>query len=336
MCASDVGRIGNPPYKTHNMNHTSPTAEDRIWAVLAHLSVLAFGMGILLPIIGWSEQRRKSTYASFQCLQALGYQSLGFTVWLLAYLLFFIGILIVVIVLSFQAENAGRPFDPTESFILSAVYIGTFGFIAIYALFPIIAAVACGLGRDFRYPILGDRLAKYLRYRPADGVSSELLEEHEERWVVAMGHFAVIILLWGLIAPVTSWIMQGRHSTFVKFQSIQTVVYQAGVTILYFAAIVIYMIGFFAFIAATGLAGVPTDGAPLGLISLGVFILFSLIALVIFTIVPLFHILGQWAGYRVLKGDNYRYPILGKFIERRLRLRPELKPPAVAAKADSL
>jgi len=32
----------------------------------------------------------------------------------------------------------------------------------------------------------------------------------------------------------------------------------------------------------------------------------------------LFHIMGQWAGYRVLKGDNYRYPVIGKLVEKRL------------------
>jgi uncharacterized membrane protein len=32
--------------------------------------------------------------------------------------------------------------------------------------------------------------------------------------------------------------------------------------------------------------------------------------------VPLLHILGQWAGYRVLKGDEYRYPIVGRLVER--------------------
>jgi len=68
----------------------TPTTEDRIWAVLSHLSSLAFGMGIGLPIIGWSDQRRKSNYASFQSLQALGYQSLGFTIWILSYLVIII------------------------------------------------------------------------------------------------------------------------------------------------------------------------------------------------------------------------------------------------------
>jgi hypothetical protein len=35
-------------------------------------------------------------------------------------------------------------------------------------------------------------------------------------------------------------------------------------------------------------------------------------------IIPLFHILGQWAGLRVLRGHNYRYPLLGKWIEKRI------------------
>src|SRR5688572_31819252 len=84
-----------------------PATEDRIWAVIAHLSAVAFGMGILLPVIGWSEQRRKSNFTSFQCLQALGYQSLGYTVWFLVYLLVTV-ILVIIIVIALPvvaAEN---------------------------------------------------------------------------------------------------------------------------------------------------------------------------------------------------------------------------------------
>ena len=77
--------------------NSAPSPEDRIWALISHLSAVAFGMGILLPVIGWSEQRRRSNYASFQCLQALGYQSLGFTVWILSSLLIIVAILVIMI-----------------------------------------------------------------------------------------------------------------------------------------------------------------------------------------------------------------------------------------------
>src|SRR6266508_6184710 len=115
------------------MNST-PTTEDRVWAVLSHLSALAFGMGILLPGIGWSEQRRKSKYASFQCLQALGYQSLGYTAWLLSYLVVFIGILIVIIVVSFRAEKNGQAFDPFAGSTTVFMFIVILGFLALYML----------------------------------------------------------------------------------------------------------------------------------------------------------------------------------------------------------
>jgi hypothetical protein len=55
-----------------------------------------------------------------------------------------------------------------------------------------------------------------------------------------------------------------------------------------------------------------------GLISFGIFVVFSIIALLIFLFVPLLHILGQYAGYRVLKGENSRYPLIGKLVERKM------------------
>jgi uncharacterized Tic20 family protein len=298
------------------MNNTTPTAEERIWAVLAHLSALAFGMGILIPIIGWSEQRRKSRYASFQCLQALGYQSLGYTVWLLATLLVFVGILAILVVMSFLAESNGQPFDALEGPLFALVYISIFGLFALYLLLPIVASVACALGREFHYPFMGHRLAKYLGYQRTDQGSEWLNEERDERWVAAMGHFSVLILLWGMLAPAAAWALQGTRSAFLKFQSIQTVLYQAIVTILYFGGLVIYFIGFFAFIAATGLTGTSGDGLPFGMISFAIFIVSSLVAFAVLMLVPLFHILGQWAGYRLLKGHDYQYPLIGPWVNR--------------------
>src|SRR4030095_5451251 len=130
------------------------STEERIWAVLAHLSALAFGMGLILPMIGWSEQRRKSNYASFQCLQALGYQSLGYTVWLLT-------ILIVVMIVSIGSVASLANADISEESIMGLVFAHMalmFGLIGVYFVLPIIAAVACAQGRDFRYPIMGNRL----------------------------------------------------------------------------------------------------------------------------------------------------------------------------------
>ena len=313
--------------------NNAPTTEDRIWAVISHLSALAFGMGIVLPIIGWADQRRKSNYASFQSLQALGYQSLGFTIWILSYLVVIILTSIILLAILGYAPETGQDVNGLLVPWMIILFIVVFGFLALYFVLPIVAAIACAFGRDFRYPIMGNRLARYLEYDPAK--EEWLNEDYEDRWVAAMGNFSILILLWGILAPLTAWILQGQRSPFLKFQSMQTVAYQAVVNVLYFGAVFIYMLGFFAFVAVTGLVGVAQDGGlPLGMLSLVAFIGFSLLAFVIFLLIPLFHILGQWAGYRVLKGDNYRYPLIGRLVEQWISNKtslPESAPPGTAA-----
>lgn len=301
------------------MNNT-PTTEDRIWAALSHLSALTLGIGIVLPIIGWADQRRKSSYASFQCLQALGYQSLGFTVWILGYL--------VVIIMSAVITLAMSSFTPvngqnTERLLVPwmiVLFIAVFGFFALYLVLPIVAAVACAFGRDFRYPIMGHRLGRYLGSEPVHTAEEQtsLNEDHEIRWVAAMGHFSILIALWGMLAPLTAWLVYGKQSAFLKFQSIQTVVYQAGVTILYLGTVFPYLFGIIiiSLMAVIGWTGNVRIDSPMGMVGIIFFGGSLLVLFVVMLFVPVLHLLGQWAGYRVLKGDNYYYPLIGRLIDK--------------------
>jgi len=298
--------------------NTKTSTEDRIWAVISHLSSLAFGMGILLPIISWSDQRRKSNYASFQSLQALGYQSLGFTVWVLSYLVI---IILASILLIAMPGLSGGSSENTNALLAPGMiiyFVVIFGFFALYFIMPIIAAVACALGKDFRYPIMGDRLARYLDYDPVQKSEEQtwLNEDHEYRWVAAAGHFSVLITIWGMLAPLTAWILFGRHNLFLKFQSIQTLVYQAVVTILYFTGTFLYVAGLFALIAFMGGIGLSNGSSALGMLGTVIIGIVLIIAMLIILLIPLLHIIGQWAGYRVLKGDDYRYPLVGRLVDK--------------------
>ncbi len=305
--------------------NTSPTTEERVWAVLSHLSSLAFGMGIVLPIIGWSDQRRKSNYAAFQTLQALGYQSLGFTIWVLSYLVIVIVALIIVLV-TFESESGSGNPDTVVPPEMNIVFVVMFAFFALYFLLPVIAAVACALGKDFRYPIMGNRLARYLAYEPNQKSEEQawLMEEHEFRWVAALGHISVLIMLWGMLAPLTAWVLYGKRSSFLKFQSIQTLVYQAGVTVLYFAGTFLYLGGIFGLIAAMGGIGPSQGSSSFGIVGIAVFGAVLACGGVIILVIPLFHILGQWAGYRILKGDNYHYPLVGRLAEKWIAKNPRV------------
>ena len=300
--------------------NTTPSTEERIWAVLSHLSVLTFGMGILLPIVGWSDQRRKSNSSSFQSLQALGYQSLGYTIWVLFSA---IAAIIFVIVMLTALDAAGRNGGNVKALvgIWISIYVAfLLGLLSIYFLFPILAAVSCLFGKDFRYPIMGDRLARYLTYDPTEKSEEQtrLNEDHEFRWVAAMGHFSILIILWGMLAPLTTWMLYGKQSPFLKFQSIQTLVYQASVTILYLGTVFLYLFGIMiiSLMAMMGWTGNVRMDSPMGIVGIVFFGASLLVTTIVLLFVPLLHILGQWAGYRVLKGDNYRYPLIGRLTEK--------------------
>ena len=299
---------------------SSPSAEERFWAVIAHLSAVAFGMGILLPILGWSTHKEKSKYASFQSLQALGYQSLGYTIWIL-------GALVIIIIQSLKtlsrltaAAEAGADFSQLTVLAMSGHFVILMVLIGLYVILPLVGAVACAMGREFRYPILGGRLAWYVQYNP--DVDNKIIEDHEDRFVVAMGHFAVIVVLWGMLSPFVTWVLQGKRSLFLRIQSMQTLVYQICVTLLFFIGGLIYLLGFAIFLGTVGLNS-NTSFNGTGLIGLGMFGISMLCVVGILLVIPLLHILGQWAGYRVLKGEDYRYPIVGRIVERRIRQRTE-------------
>lgn len=281
------------------------TPEERFLAALAHLSALAMGPGLALPLLLWGEYRRKSKYLAFQSLQALGYQSLGYTLWFLVYLLAFILLLVGIMALAALLPQMDDALLMTGLviFILAAVFVP----LVIYLIVPVVAAAACALGRDFRYPFMG-RLESYLNGESGGGWFEA---GREDRWVTAMGHFSVIIALWGLVVPLLTFFTQRKRSAFLRFQSLQTLVYQGLGTLGLFVASMVLGLGGFVF-------GLLVAANPL-LDSVFIIIaalLFMIVTLLFLLLLPLYHILGQWAGLRTLQGHNYRYPLVGRLAAR--------------------
>lgn len=283
----------------------APTTEERLLSALAHLSALLMGPGLALPILFWSEYRRKSKYLSFQSLQALVYQTVGYTLWFLVYLLvfvlFFVG-LIVLAGLFPQVDEAAVALG-IVLYVLAAVFVP----LGVYLLLPVVGALGCALGRDFRYPFMG-RLAASLNGEAGSGWFEA---EREERWVAAAGHFSVMIPLWGLSVPVLALFTQGRGSPYLKFQALQTLIYQ-----------VLGTVGVFGVLLLTGGVGLAflifvsvNPAVENGMVVLAA-LLFLVVWMLALLLLPLYHILGQWAGVRTLQGHNYRYPLVWRLAAR--------------------
>lgn len=290
-----------------------PSSEERIIAVLSHLAALTMGAGLLIPALFWSENRHKSNWVRFQTLQAFGYQSLGYTVWLLMALLvfvvFYIGLFIIALIVPDAAQNE------TIILVFSILFLaGFFGLLALYLLLPIIGAVLSGMGKDFRYPLLGGRLARALGYQPdpgADSPDASLDSAFEERFAAAMGHFAVILPLWGLLAPAYLWISHSKHSPFLKFQSTQTTLYQVLVNLLYFGLSLGSVVLGFGAMLLFGAATEFGEWTPVA----GMMVMICLLGCT-GLIIPIFHILGQWAGLQTLRGHAFKYPLLGGWVTK--------------------
>ena len=248
-------------------------------------------------------------------MQALGYQTMGYTIWILT-------TLVILILTGIGSVTGIVNLDNVEQEMMTIVLTHItlmLGLIGVYFTLPVIGAITCAFGKDFRYPIMGKRLAKYLGYDlTISGEAEWMVEDHEDRWAASMGHFSVIIMLWGMLAPLTTWILQGKRSLFLKFQTIQALTFQAGTMLLYIFSMFLYFGGAIFFILSIGGMDAAKLDSGFGMIGLVVFLGSMLCVFGIVLLVPLLHIMGQWAGYRVLKGDDYRYPIVGKLVERRL------------------
>ncbi len=284
----------------------TPPTQARILAAIGHISALAMGLGLPLPVAFWHENREKSPYVAYHALQSLGYQTLGFTIWMLVYLLAIIILLLPVMVISTNSPENSK-IGAILGIGMAVFSLALLGLFFIYFLLPIIAAVACLLGKDFRYPILGPRLAKYLDYDFSDP-EKMLNDEHSEHWVAAMGHFAIIIMIWGMLAPLVALLLDKRRSPFLKFQSIQALIYQGIGTLGYFGFMFLY---FFVFMGILASSGGQVEQLPTPVLIGFAFSMLCIMAILLL-VGPAYQILAQWAAYRILKGDNYHFPLVAK------------------------
>lgn len=291
----------------------STTSEERILAALAHGSVFLSFFGPIIPALVWTFQRRKSPYVAFHALQAIGYQMLTFWVGMAAYLLFVLVFMLIAVPLMALAANNSR-FEMTPFILQGSMFFFMFGFMGIYMLFGIVGAVFSLLDKDFKYPILGKWLEKYLGRgaNPADPLDAD----KEDQWMAAMGHASAILMLWGLFTPFVIWLTQKDSSSRLRFQSLQAVIYQLLAAVGYFVFMALYMFLFFALFAGAILMSrgpQESTGAVFMLIFLGVMLIFML---VLALAVPTYHLFAMIAGIQTAKGKDYHYPLLGKLLAR--------------------
>ncbi len=289
------------------------TSDDRIWAALAHASALLMFFGPLVPLIIWDTQRKKSNYASFQALQAMAYQALFFWVWMLVAPL----VAIVVMVMALAVSPAANPQSANPPLAVFGMQLAIFGVIIgsmlLFVAVGLVGAAACLGGREFRYPLVGSRLARFLEYQ-----GGAMAEAKQDRLIAAVSHSTCIILLWGLITPIVAWLTEHDRSAFLRFQALQAAVYQGIGAIAYFAVFAVYMAFIFASLGVATVLESHSSSAPLAWIAVFMLPILCIICAAALAM-PLYHLFGFLAALATLRGRDYRYPILGSILASRMK-----------------
>ena len=147
---------------------SEPSQNDKIMAALAHVSALLPLMGVIAPIIIWATQKDKSEYVAFQALQAITYQLLMILVWFVGMGSYMLSFFTTFLTIPFAGGNGEG--DPSTApiflvgflvpfIIFGAIFVGG----ALFIIYGLIGAFQTFQGKDFRYIIIGNRLANYLQ-----------------------------------------------------------------------------------------------------------------------------------------------------------------------------
>jgi len=129
--------------------------EEKLMALLSHLSILIPNIGILAPIIIWVTHKDKSRFVKFNALQAIFFQ-LIFLVLMMLFM--FVGIILMLIAIPWSTSSSS---EPGTLFFLSMLFMFLyFPLWLIFGIYAVVASVKSFKGRIFKYAIIGRIIEK--------------------------------------------------------------------------------------------------------------------------------------------------------------------------------
>ena len=146
--------------KEYEMSQENKSAENRLLAALAHGSVVAQGIGILVGIFVYLTQREKSRFVAYQGLQAAVYQLINLIITVVLWLAWGVLYGLSMIPLIRQAETNPDAAPPAIFWISMILMVIPLVYMVLAGLYGLWGAVRTWQGKDFKYLILGNWLEK--------------------------------------------------------------------------------------------------------------------------------------------------------------------------------
>lgn len=131
----------------------------------------------------------------------------------------------------------------------------------------------------------------------------------ESRLLAALAHGSIILQGMGMLVGVLVYVTQREKARFAAFQALQAAVYQLIVMI---ATIVVWTLwGVCYALSFIPMIGLPEDAPPPPIFWVG---LGSMV--IPFAAMAIFGLYGLWAALRVWQGHDFRYVLIGAWLER--------------------
>jgi uncharacterized Tic20 family protein len=142
------------------MDKENRGTENRLLAALAHGSIVAQGIGILVGVLVYITQRDRSRYAAFQALQAAVFQLINLIITLGLWMFWGLCYGLSMIPLIQQATTNPDAAPPAIFWVSLISMVIPLFYMTIVGLYGLWAAVRTWQGKDFRYFLIGSWLEK--------------------------------------------------------------------------------------------------------------------------------------------------------------------------------
>lgn len=132
----------------------------------------------------------------------------------------------------------------------------------------------------------------------------------EERIMAALAHGSILMFGMGIVGAIVLWVTQKEKSRYVAFQAIQAVAY-------HLAGLAIFLVGMGCWLALYFVSFIPLMTTPeeSGGAALWIFLVTTFLMLVPLAQMGLWIVGGWWAAARTLQGKEFRYVLIGRYLE---------------------
>ncbi|MFN2226811.1 MAG: DUF4870 domain-containing protein [Anaerolineae bacterium] len=133
----------------------------------------------------------------------------------------------------------------------------------------------------------------------------------DERIMAALAHGSVLMFGMGIVAAIVLWVTQKEKSRYVAFQALQAVAY-------HIAGLAIFLVVMGCWLALYFVSFIPLMTTPEESAggALWIFLVTTFLMLVPFVQMGIWILGGWWGAVRALQGKDFRYVVIGRYLER--------------------